>query len=285
MRRPLHAVLLACLVLLAGCNGLGATDASPPVDPTADGTPTVGTPTGGATTRTAAFPPGVTGNGVAAPFELSNAHANALADTSYTVRETRELREANGTLRSGEVETNRMAAERGRYRYDLAVDGTAERFYGGSAGTLAYYANGSAVARKTAYPNGNAAYGMEYDPDGELADPAAIFHGTPRNDERIAVLLNRLDATVEPRENGTYLIRAAAFTGEGLTMGGTAVSNVSNVEFSATVESSGLVRGYHLLFEGTVDGQRVSGVERVRYSKVGSTTVEEPDWYGKAAGK
>ena len=275
MRRLLPTLSCVCLVLLAGCNGLGAADA-----PSAQ--PTASAPTTATTTSIFEFPPGVTADGVAEPFTLANAHADALADTSYTVRETRSLRYANGTLRSREVETNRMVAERGVYRYDLVVRGTVEQFYGGTEGALTYYANGSAVARKTVVGNGNTAYGMEYGPSGDLLDPARVYHGTPRNAERIGALLSTVKASVEAGENGTVRIRATELSGGTLTVDGTTVSNVSNVEFRATVAPSGLVREYRLRFEGTVDGRRVTGLEHVRYSDVGSTTVEEPDWLENA---
>lgn len=259
------------MVILAGCTAFWPSNPTTPV-----GSPNTGNANGD-------FPPGITQSGVTEPWALANAHATELTNTSYTVTETSEIRYTNGTLYTRENATVQVTAEKTLYIYNSTVRGTVQRFLGGSEGTLVRYSNGSAVVRKVVQ-NGSTSYGVEREPNGDLAAPASVYHGTPTNDERISILFERAEnVTIDEINNTTYRLRATNFDGDYLELGATSITNVTVVEFTATITSDGLVREYRLTFRGTVSGHEVEGFEHIMYSDIGTTPVSRPSWYDRAA--
>lgn len=268
---PRCTLLVLCVVLLAGCSGLATSGTSPTATPAATD-----------------YPPGVTADGVAEPFALANAHADAL-DASYAVEQRYEIRDANGTAYRDRNSTVAVAANGSRYLWTLTVDGRlTSGVFGPANGTLVHYSNGSTVAREVTYGEGHPSAGtvertVVYDSDGAGAVPRTVFHGHPRNDERIPVLFGDLSNVSVTRGNGTaYRVRATSLDGDSVEVVDERITNVSAVEFTATVTPDGLVREYRLELRGTLDGRPVTATERVRYSNVGATTVEEPAWYDDA---
>ncbi|WP_241432041.1 DUF7537 family lipoprotein [Haloferax mucosum] len=276
------------IVLLAGCSGVGLGPGSPSVDtptpantstPTATPATTSATPTEGRQQ----FPPGLAADGVEEPFTALDAHASALREKSYTVHEVREIRYANGTLYTRDSSATRVSSTPGRYLYRSTVNGTAPQFLDGTNGTLVHYSNGSAVFRKTEIDE-NASYGIVTGPGKEPVSPTAVEHGTPLNDERIAVLFGALsNASVTQQDDFFARVTATSLSGESVDIDGNQVSNVTAVSFTATVGSDGQVREYRLTLRGTLNGHEVNATEHVTYTDVDSTTVEPPAWYDNAA--
>lgn len=232
------------------------------------------------TTATAVYPPGVTATGVPEPYALAAAHVDRLRD-SYTVTEQYRIRYDDGTLYRNESATVRVAADPSRYLATTTVAGTGPNFLGGANGTLEVYSNGTTVVRRVTGGR-NTTYGVYTDAAGDPVDPAAVAHGTPRNDERIATLLSYArDVTVERRADAVR-IEATGLATDTLAVSGVTLTNVSGASLVATVGPDGLVREYRLSFQGTLDGRAVTVNERVRYTAVGTTTVAEPPWYGEA---
>lgn len=273
-RVPSRAVVaVALLVALAGCSLL----------PGGGGGGLPGTTLSASTTTESlgTLPPGLTGEGVADPFALAAAHGDALRG-SYTVDERVEIRFANGTPYRVERSTAEVAVPDSRYRYTVSANGTGPNFLGGGNGTLSVYADGSVAARRLVAA-GNTSTQVYTDAAGDPVDPAVVFHGTPRNDERLATLLSYVvNETVERRTPSAYRLRATRFSTDTLSVRGTTVRNLSVASFTATVTEDGRVTGYDLRLAGTVDGRRVTVRETVRYSAVGTTTVEPPAWFEDA---
>jgi hypothetical protein len=255
------------VVLLAGCSGLATSGSSPT-----------------ATSPAGEYPPGTTADSVAEPFTLAGAHADAL-DASYTVDQRYEISYANGSTRLDRTSTVAVGDDGTEYLWNRTVSGTNPGFFGADSGTIIHYSNGSIVARAITYGEGHPSagtteYEVVYDPDGSRAAPWTVFHGTPRNDERIAVLFGDLsNVSVTREDTTTYRVRATSLADDTIEVAGERNTNVSAVEFAATVTPDGLVRAYELKLRGTLDGQEVTATERIRYSDLGRTTVEEPGWY------
>lgn len=259
----------ASIVLLAGCSGFGF-----PAAPSPTATPTH--------TPTTQYPPGLTAEGVSDPFALATAHASLLQNASYSVNHTSAVRYANGSLYTSENANTRVAANEDRYRYTAVVAGRAAHFLGGGNGTVNLFSNGSVVVRRYTTEN-RTSHNVVYTPNGEPAAPSSVYHGTPVNDERIAILFGQLSNTTVTRESeSSYNIRGTSFANHSIEVNGIQISNVTAVEFTAAVRQDGLVQEYRLSLRGEVDGHTVRVVERVGYSAIESTRVTEPSWFAQA---
>jgi hypothetical protein len=128
-----RGLVVAVLVVLAGCSGFTATPAAGPTDtltpvpvPETPSTPAPSqstTPT--ATLAAEELVPGVTAERVADPFALVDAHVVGMTAASYAVRRTTTVRHPNGTLRTRETTTARVGAGGERYRLVDEVAGPA----------------------------------------------------------------------------------------------------------------------------------------------------------------
>jgi hypothetical protein len=226
-------------------------------------------------------PPGVSSDGAIDPFAAADAHADALDGSSYAFGKRIEIRYANGTVYTDATTNASVAANGSRYLYDLSVQTRGGGFFGTVGESIRYYSNGSAVLRKVVRTNGTnvSVYG-----DGDPVPLSRLPFDSPRNDERIAVLYERLsNVSVTQSDSGDYRLRSDSFDGDSLDAGGVTLGNVTNAEFEATVAPSGLVRSYDLTLRGTLDGERVTMSERVRYIGVGNVTVARPPWSDGAA--
>lgn len=262
--------IVSLIVLTAGCNGLIGTDGLSP-SPHTSSTPT----------EKQDLPPGITANGVSDSFSLAEAHVEALRE-SYTVKKRHQIRYRNGTVYSDNIRSTRIATEHTIYLYNSTTTGTSTDFLGGANGTLIAYSNGTAVLRKIQY-DGNTSYNIYRDQDGQLVPPSSVYHGGPSNDERIAVLFDSVSNVSIIRENETIIrLRASTIEDDSLKVNGNIISDVSLESFTTTVQSNGLVREYHLVLRGELDGDEVTVTEDVRYTKIGTTSVDQPEWYDEA---
>lgn len=289
MARPHRfGILIICFVLLAGCSALGTADTnttSPePSDTqisTAPAQSNTQTSTPTETPETRDLPPGIISGDVSGPFTLVQAHVEGL-QTSYTVTQRYDIRFTNGSLYTSEVATVAVAEDESNYQVETTVRGSRPRFLGADNGTRknVIYSDGSAVFRRTEY-EGATQYVGPYN-ENERVPPGAAYRGTPRNEERIPVLFGQIsNVSVTRQSDDSYRIRGTP-SGDSVEVSGVQVSNVTVGEFTAMVTSEGLVREYLLTIRGTVNGQDVLVTEQVRYSAIGSTTVEEAPWYDDA---
>lgn len=266
----IRVALVMMMVLSAGCNGIfpGGT-----VSPSSDDTTS--------STENPDLPPGITPSGVSEPFRLAQAHVQAL-NGSFTVRERTQVRFANGTTYSDSIRTTRVATDDSRYLYNSTTRGSSKDFLGGTNGTLIAYSNGTAVIRKIHF-GGNTSYNFYRDESGNLVSPRSVFHGTPRNDERISVVFGTLSNVSVTRKNDSIVeLRASSIEDDSIEVNGITVSNVTLSVFNATVQSNGLVREYRFVLQGKLAGNDVTVTEEVGYTDMGTTKVERPDWYDEA---
>lgn len=287
-RSALQALLVASVVLLAGCTLPG--QSTPDGGPAATPSPTDSqiapspTPTASPTPDNGAYPAGLTADGVRSPWDLAQAHASVLTETSYTVEETNVIRRADGSHVKRDDRTVRVGAEPHVYRYETSVrEADSDEVYPSETPwTLQAHSNGTLVAQRVIDRSGNATVNVSRGSGGSPTPPVRYGHGSPLNQERVFVILSRANVSVSGPESGPYNLTASGFTGEELTVDGTTVANVSLESFTATVQSSGLVSEYRLVVTGTVGGEQVKATEHVVYSGVGSTDPEKPDWWDEA---
>lgn len=270
MRSALPLVL-ALLLVTAGCNfdaGGGTDDPSGP-----SVTPAPLPPTDTPSPSPTPTPPQLSN-----PSERAFDHTAALENRSFTVREYREIRFANGT-RYHERETNTtVAADETRFRLDSTTRSNASSFPSGRH-RFEVYSNGTLATYRIRSPGRNES-GVFRAPDGEPSDPRDIVARTPTNSDRILAVF-ALVSNVSVRETESHeRITATRFAQSRFVVDGVEMRNVTLESFEATVED-GLVSEYRLVLRGTVGGERVRAIEYVRYSDVGEAGVEEPPWFGR----
>ena len=280
--RWVAAVLL--LVLVAGCSGVAApsgvagteTGTLTPVSVPAQSTPVGGTPR--PATPANQLAPGLTTEGVTDPFALADAHHDGLANRSFTRITHTTLAGPNGTLRVTH-EVLRVAAS-GRVYHLTATSESADSYpVRAFAPQLElWYADGTTRFRVGAgedvpYLVGtNGTVGGPVD-DVTGADRLVGFYGTVDDwsvdpvigwDEPLFVLESR-----EPPDRDVLRLP-------------TLVDDPRNVELELVTTGDGRVVSHRLQYDASFDDQPVQVVRRVRYVKVGSTTVEEPAWLEEA---
>ena len=277
-RSTVAVLVFALAVVLAGCGmpftggdgGTTSPSVTPAPVPTDEPTPTA----------VPQLAPGLTGEGVTDPFALAEAHASVLDGTAYAVRTNLTVRYANGSIYTQRSSDSQLAANRTRYYVVNEVAGA--RIGGGQAGT-SLYSNGERVfiARTSA---GRTTYRIARDVDREPASPSEMFSGGSGGDERIYSLFTAVETRVldETTRNGTTRYRIVGANVSGEADLGSRYGDPGNVTARATIDSRGLVHEYRLRYGGTVSGANVTVVRRVRYTNVGSTTVERPPWYEAA---
>lgn len=298
MRRPsLHAVVLALLVATAGCSGFAPQSAD---NATTTDDATVATETTAETTATetttegevaAGFPPGLTEDGVLDATALSDAHRERLDDESLTIDSHRVERYANGTLRNESSQTTRTAANRTRYR--ILVNTTRPSWVAGSDGEGELWANGTHVFHARA-ANGTMEYDLRIGPDSEPVEPRDYLRGDLTNSDRVLVLFTAFEnESVERMDGGNathldrYRVTASDLAHPEFI--GPDDTEVRNATLDAVIESDGpksaLVREYTIQYEISVEGEIVRITEQIRFSNVGETTVERPEWYDGTANR
>jgi len=289
-RHALLAVLVALLIVLAGCNAFGGTDSpteSATSVPTVRSTPTeapdspstsAGEETTTGTPGVGSYPPGVSADGISAPFSLASAHAGALENRSYTVRTAYEIRYQNGTVYAGDSITATVGPGDDTYRYRRTVRGKATGVLGMTNGSIHLYANGSVVVRRFVVGTNATEPFVVRDANGDPVPPHDVFPLAPY--DRIGTAFSRLsNVSVERLNDSAYRVRATESATESVRIRAISVRNVSLETFTATITADGLVREYRYRLRGTVDGHAVTVTKRYRYADVGNTTVEAPPWY------
>lgn len=283
--RVLAVALLAVAVALAGCGAtVGPSDAGT-TTPTATVTPTAtATQTDTATSDDPAFPPGVTGDGVAEPLALTNAHATVLGNASFAVTANTTERYENGRLRTRKRTTATFARSKDRYAIDHVVAGSEPSVMDASTGHLSAWADGEGVYQRIVV-GGSASYQHLRDANGNLRDPGAYLLADQIEEDRLYVLFSALDLSVErvTREGATrYRLTSGALSNPDAVASSFDLDGIDRANLTALVDSRGVVYEYRVEYVGSVENRTVRGIHEVRYDEVGSATVERPGWVDEA---
>lgn len=277
MNRSVHIeAVLVLAIVLAGCNGLGLGG---------DGTPTrtvtpVAVPTDEPTpTPRPEIAPGLTGDGVVDPFTLGNAHASVLDGSSYTLRENVSVVYPSGMIYSNGTIEARLTPDAGRYALVRTGSQTSASF---PVTEERFWSNGNRTLSVRTATN-ETTYEIADGDDGPLPI-RRVMADDPTNSERIATLFAAMETRIvgQAVRNGTQLYRV---NGSNLTSAfalDTEREAPGNVGLVALVDRRGVVHEYRLNYTASLDGDPVRVSRRVRYTDVGSTTVERPSWYETA---
>lgn len=278
----LPALALVFAVILAGCGGavLGG-DRSPPTTATATTNQSTILP-----------PPGISSLRVLNPSALGRAHARAIENTSYVVVSNRTVSGPNGTLLSRLTTRIAVDDQEGFHARAETAGPEAPVFIGEPPAIGIYWSNGTVYLRKLSHgdrtvytqyepPNtwvGTRAYWAEAVPFGARNNrPAtfytAVFHAVPAR------------VVGETSIHGTPVLRLEGTINETDTDADLPddLDSISNVTLVALVDQDGLVRALDLRYVGTLDEEPVRVHWSVRYSDIGSTSVDRPSWYDRAA--
>jgi hypothetical protein len=273
--RALLALAFACLLVTAGCSALVSSgDPTGPAPTSTDTlTPVPYTPTATPTP----YPPGLEANGEITGLELATAHVEALQNTSFTVVEVRALHYENGSVVQNITERARIGTDRRRYRFTLAAT---RRFSGNGTRTQEVVAasNGTLVVEKRDWDGGHPSYSLALDPAGTRIDPLDLYHGSPRNRDRLIRLYEVGEFSVTRTAEGFRLRSSEPLRVDG-GLFGAPLAHPTVTSITVSLTPAGRVRWYRMAFEAEFWGEPVTGVERVRYSSVGNTTVPEPAWF------
>lgn len=281
MRRALAAVALA---LLAGCSGISGVGVEPTTDTstlTPVDVPERSTPVDvRRTTRTPEdlLAPGLTTEGVTDPFALADAHQSALSNQSYTKITHTSIIGPNGTLR---VIHQVVAVDAGGRRYHLTE--TSESATGYPVSSLTphleiWYDDGPALFRLGEGENVSYRVGMTSSLEGPIGDITG--------DDRLVGLYGTVDQwSVEPvlgRDTALFVLESAEPPDDDVLKLPVLVDSPRDARFYLVMTGDGRVISHQLAYDASFEGIPVQVIRRVRYVKVGSTTVERPTWYDEA---
>jgi hypothetical protein len=281
VRAVVPALVLVALVALAGCSGTSPAATTPATDPVETTTPatdasaTQTTASSASTTDSRSgddTPPGIAEGTVTDAFALTDAHADAVANESHVVVETRSLAYANGTTFLNASTTIAVAENPDVYFVESTRTGASvvDR-------ETSLYANGSIVAR---HPAENASYSVVHTPAGEPVTPASTYPGVPRNVDSVALLLESSEeTTATPVGAETYRITATGASPDALDISAVALDNASNVTLDLYVTETGRILNYTVSFDATRNDSALAGEIRVAYAAIGETAVETPTWF------
>jgi hypothetical protein len=259
--------VLATLVLVAtaGCSGLAGQ--SGPDAPTV-------TP---AEVPRHDSPPGVSVDPAAVdPDTLVEAHTSVLANRSVTLRKSTVRRAADGRRLGSRNWTVQYAPDR-RFFADMTAEGDLSTYPWGKRS--AYWANDTraAVLRSV--------YGTLEVRGGRPANVIPPFERTLAG--RLEVLFSEVSLDRVVRIDGSdpavyRLVGTASgeVAGSALRSG----ARIRNVTLSARVDERGFVRRYTLAYTDHRDSGRATVQVRVRFTDVGTTTVQRPPWVDQGLG-
>jgi len=258
------ALVASVLVVLAGCSGFaGETETLTPA-PVPEGSET---PEG-------ELAPGVTAERVTDPLALSTAHERQLRNRSFTFQ--REVLIRTG---DGEQLTRRVVHRR------VSRDGTrvferVDRTSGGSVIHVERWHNESEQLIRTT-GEGTPQY-IVRDRQELSSRLSGVYRKEPPTDD-LFVLLLFLDVRVENAGEGPpYRLVAREVDHPERFAAEARGGDPRNVTFRGTLTGNGLVREHELRYTTTSGGREVVVQRRVRYSDIGNTTVDRPEWGGAA---
>lgn len=310
LRSSFVALALAVSLVFAGCSGF--TDGASGIGGSGGGSGDDGpggnrgdqrvsvTPAPVPTTGPTATPgprvaPGLATTGVTNASALAAAHEDGLDDAPVTISKTTTYRYGSGEIARRETVTTRIGADGRRLRiverrtFSTAsgtTSGTTGTASGDTAGSTAvrevYWFGTERSARAITYANGTTIY--------EVVPPGNLTRGRRSIIATEAARIGAVAAGFETRVRRSSEAHGATryrVTSVGETEGENRTELVGFVPvtgFRMVVDSRGVVREYRLVRRLSVQrrGKPTEIVTHVRYTDVGTTTVERPSWYGAA---
>ena len=267
MRRSVAVVGLVSFVLLAGCAGGFGFDTNTDAAPTLTPAPV---PTDDLLSD---LPPGLSEDGITDSFALADTHAEALTNTSFTVRRNRTLVAANGTRLVDRSSVQRVDDTQRRSTVERTFDGTVVQFFRGPVERVESWFNGTLWIQRRQRTNET-----KY----RMLPPLGAADLTAR--QQLVSYYVEGESTAVTTTNGRIRLRANLRPRIANSPTTPAV-NVTERTVVLTLTETGRVERYRAEYTGrlvndldtTVEGTRI-----VRFTGLGETNVERPDWIAAA---
>lgn len=261
-RSRLAPVVLALVIVLAGCGSLAGS--SP-------GTPTETVTPAPLPADAEQLAPGLTVEGVWNGTRLGTAHQNRLAGQNYTVRTAATVVFENGTVFS-EYLTERRFSPDGTGLVSTTLGGLRSvRASGTDTVETTTWTNGSQHVIRRHHENGTVSYSVTT-PDRSLR----VYTSTVPS---LTATLTESDARVIDRSTNrtpaTYTLTAPELAERPVP---DVLDAVDRRTARLVVTENGLVQRVTVRQAGRLDGHRAVVNNTVSYHDIGTTTVERPPW-------
>lgn len=266
-------ILVAVLCALAGCGAFAGAGTAPDDSPTRTLTP-VSVPE---ETVSGPVPPGLSRTGLANESRLVAAHVRSLEGERYYLRIAGNLTASNGTTLSV-YEGNFIAGlDCGRYSYAVEEGTVASEI------ARLRYGNGTHAFAGTLFFDGSVIAWVQRNFDGSLADPCGVRPLDPTLEGFATELLDGAGTTVRNRPGGDGVVVSVSGGSVSRLPGPSAdVGNVSVRSAELLVSPAGRIAAVEVRYAGRRNGTRVVGRLSLRYDRVGTATLAEPQWVERA---
>lgn len=259
--RGTYAVVLALVVVLAGCSGLGEFgEDEPTVEDTVTPAPVP--------TDEVEFSPGIAKSDVSADVVIET-HERQMREVNYTFRSQQRVVGTNGTMWVTN-RTRRIADSGGAYAG--RIDRQVEEFpLGRFAAPIEYWGNESVYSSRRILTDRTSFYGWS------RSDQTDTFTSLPL----IGRTLEATRLSVVERPGGVTLVGDSLRNPERLPSP-PYLQNPRNVSLTVKVTDNGVISRWRLAYDATLTNQTVRVTRDAKLTDIGSTTVERPDWVDAA---
>lgn len=278
-------IVLALLVLTAGCNAFGATDDGDTATLTPAPVPTQSpTPANSGVD----FAPGISASNVTNSGVLAGHHVAAINDSRYVweqqYREDRRYRNVSSQVRSVQrvVVENDTVYRHTDSGHEKWIDGQVQHLSG-----YGEYANGDAKFTSWIGSSGEDRVFRQFDDPGDASRFADLAAGPIERYLAVeSATVSRIDVRGSDRQhylvNGTNTTQRAlgGFAGTNRTL--RAHAGVQNYTARAVVREDGFVRSLEVTYDVHTEDRDISVRYSFSYRKVGSATVTPPEWASAA---
>lgn len=270
-------VALAIVIFIAGCSGitghqLGAsTPTQEPVTPAP-----VPTPLPTAEPDHTDLAPGLTTSGVVEPIRLGDAHVTALANRSYTASYTVVRTQPDGSVSLRYSRRTQLPADRGRYCYQTRLTVNREAQAQSLDRRIQQWSDGDTTLRAIEEDN-QTRYRIVAPSRANPGAPTDEIPYDPAHRRGIVNLFDQVNTTIT---NQTTTNARTEYVVE--YPGSPPLGPVSNVSLTARIDDTGLVHTYRIEYDVIREVGLVHTIAHLRYSDIGSTSVDRPAWAGRA---
>lgn len=267
MRRLVSVVGIVSLVLLAGCGGGFGFDTGTDISKTV--TP-VRVPTDDPLSN---LPTGLSEEGVTNSSALADAHTEAFVNTSFTLQSNRTLVASNGTRLIDTSSVWRVGANHNCWTTERAFNGT----YAWIARAPVENVNINSVS--TWHNRKHEFYQLQRPNGTEYRIYATDSGVDPTGRQQLLSYYRHAESTTVSTANGR--IRLSMSIGPEIRMGSQLAVNVTERTVILTLTETGRVERYRYEYIGRLSNDpntAVKGVRVARFTGVGETSPERPDW-------
>ncbi|MUV87201.1 hypothetical protein GJ631_11655 [Natronomonas sp. CBA1123] len=225
-------------------------------------------------TESAQVAPGVTESGIEDSDAMIRAHGDYLENHSFTVRRTETVTTENGTVIEERRTRTAVAEGFSAYRFELNHSRGNESLL-----DVTYYFDGERGWQASWTDNGREV--ESFSAENRLSEFVTRSTQTDRLRPILESFTTTVSGSTELNGKTLYYVRSTDFHNRyGFLGPRQPVAELQYAEFSASVDSERFVHEYRLLQRGpgNATGETLTVERRVRYTDVGETTVERPEW-------